>query len=143
MFFAKSCFYSCIVIIFFIKTWCFSTKSWNIHSFDKIFFLKDVYSMFHLNVNIVFFRWTYLSRDALSAKSAKYTSPTKWHSTKKARKGMLPRVGGVMTVNNKVLVVKPSPSSERRYGFNFQFINCYFTNNQYYYLVLANLYSWY
>ena len=68
-----------------------------------------------------YFRWTYLSKGVLSAKSAKYISHTKWHSTKKAKKGMLHRAEDVMTVNSRVTVDKPSLFSERRYGYFIEF----------------------
>lgn len=60
-------------------------------------------------------RWMYQNSVVLSAKNASATSCTKWPSTRSPRSVKLLREDVVTTENNKVLVVKLSPSSERRY----------------------------
>merc|ERR1712212_173723 len=60
-------------------------------------------------------RWsTYQKRDALSAASARNINPTRSRSTRSPRNASLLRDVGVTTGNRLDMVVRPSPSSERR-----------------------------
>lgn len=75
------------------------------------------YSVVEFVVCFMLLRWTFQSRGKPSAKNARSTSPTRLPSTRSLRKGQHLRAEDVMTANSRVMVVKPSPSSGRRYVF--------------------------
>lgn len=90
------------------------------------------------SMHFVIYRLTCRSKDVLFAKNAKCTRLTKWRSTKKVRKDMPRRAEGVTIVNSKVLVVKQSPSSERRYENARTYCLMYNTNFFFFMIRLKN-----
>ena len=58
--------------------------------------------------------WTFQKPTGLCVRSAGSTSPTKWHSTRRARILCMPRESGVMTGNRVVMVGRLSQFSGKR-----------------------------
>ena len=65
-------------------------------------------------LNGLFTRWTFQKPAGLSVRSVGSTSPTKWHSTRRARILCMPRESGVMTGNRVAMVGRLSRFSGKR-----------------------------
>ena len=81
---------------------------------DREIFPDKIWSELSVLVSLSQTRWMFQKPPGLSVRSVRSTSPTKWHSTRRARILCMPRESGIMTGNRVAMVGRLSRFSGKR-----------------------------